>query len=381
MTLDLVVVGGGIVGATAAYRAARAGASVALVDHRHAGRATDAGAGIVSPETDLRDQTPTHLLSAAAQRFYPELLGLLHADGITETGYAPCGKLVVATTDQEAEWIGGYLAALQDPTTASAPAPPGTLHEISTDDARRRFPALGELTGAFWSQTAGRVEARTLETALRAAGRTHGLVEHHALVADIVVRDGSARGVRLGDGTEVAASAVVIAGGAWSTALAHTLECDLGVVPQRGQIAHLGLDDLDGEPPVGSWPVVAPLAHHYLLAFPGRVVAGATRESGAGFAPDLTAAGVHQVLGDALRVAPGLARARVLDLRVGLRPVAERGYPVLGALPDVGGVWVATGHGASGLTLGPWSGWAVAAAALGVETAAELDAFSPVPSR
>src|SRR5205807_2568625 len=125
-----------------------------------------------------------------------------------------------------------------------------------------------------------------------------------------------------------------------------------------------------------SWPVVSPLAHHYLLAFDGRVVAGATREDGAGFDAVLTAAGQAQVLHDALAVAPGLAACPVLEWRVGLRPVAVRGWPYLGPLPDRPGVFVATGHGASGLTYGPWSGAAVADLALGAAHDPRIDAFA-----
>src|SRR5262249_26028153 len=136
---------------------------------------------------------------------------------------------------------------------------------------------------------------------------------------------------------------------------------DLDVSPQRGQILHLAIDDATCE----QWPVVSPLAHHYLLAFAGRVVVGATREDGAGFAPVLTAAGQQEVLDNALAVAPGLAGAPVIEWRVGLRPVAGRGFPSLGALPDNDRLFVATGHGATGLTYGPWSGAVVADLALG----------------
>jgi D-amino-acid dehydrogenase len=135
------------------------------------------------------------------------------------------------------------------------------------------------------------------------------------------------------------------------------------VSPQRGQIVHLAVDD----PTCEQWPVLSPLAEHYLLAFSDRVVVGATREH-VGFTPVLTAAGQHRVLADALAVAPGLADARVLEWRVGLRPVAARGYPYLGAVPGRDRLFVATGHGATGLTFGPWSGAAVADLALGTIT-------------
>jgi D-amino-acid dehydrogenase len=352
---DLVIVGGGVVGATAAWAATRHGASVLLVDARAPGRATDAGAGIVSPETELRDATPNHLLAAAATRFYPQLVDALAADGASDTGYAPCGKLVVARTDHEAGWLDGYLALLRDPERAAAPADPASLHEITPADARRRFPPLGEVTAAFVSEAGARVDGQRLERALLDAASARGLAIEHRSVADL--------------DDLPAADAVIVAGGAWSPALVPGLD----VRPQRGQIVHLGVDD----PTCEQWPVVSPLAHHYLLAFAGRVVLGATREDDVGFAPVLTAAGQHQVLGDALATAPGLSDAPVLEWRVGLRPVAARGYPFLGAVPGRDGLFVATGHGASGLTYGPWSGAAVADLALGTISVADRESLAP----
>jgi D-amino-acid dehydrogenase len=355
MALDLVVVGGGVVGAAAAWHATRRGADVLLLDARDPGRATDAGAGIVSPETDIRDGTPLHLLSQAAQRFYPEMIAALEADGFTDTGYARCGKLVVATNDEQADWIAPYLALLRDPESAAALPDPATLHEVTADEARVLFPPLGRVTAAFVSESGARVDGRRLEGALLGAAIAKGLAVEHRRVATLADLP--------------AARAVLIAGGAWSPALVPSI----AVEPQRGQIVHLRIDD----PDCAQWPVVSPMAHHYLLAFGDRVVAGATREDGAGFAPALTAAGQQAVLADALAVAPGLADAPVLEWRVGLRPVATRGWPYLGAVADQPGVFVATGHGASGLTFGPWSGAAVADLALAAEADPNLRYFAP----
>lgn len=354
---DLVVVGGGIVGAAAAWQATRQGASVVLVDARSPGRATDAGAGIVSPETELRDTTPVHLLAAAARHSYPGLIAALAGEGADDPGYARVGKLVVAQTDEEAGWLTAYLDVLRDPGSAAAPAESESLYTIDPTEARHRFPPLGEVSAAFVSEEAARVDGRRLEHALLAGATARGLVVEHRPVTSL--------------DDLPAADAVIVAGGAWSP----TLVPDLDVRPQRGQIVHLGTDD----PTCARWPVVSPLAHHYLLAFAGRVVVGATREDDAGFEATLTAAGQREVLDRALHVAPGLADARVLEWRVGLRPVATRGYPYLGAVPGRERTFVATGHGASGLTYGPWSGAAVADLALGTasdETRALLDHFA-----
>src|SRR5690606_38929100 len=115
-----------------------------------------------------------------------------------------------------------------------------------------------------------------------------------------------------------------------------------------------------------SWPVIQPAGSHYLLAFPGgRIVVGATREDGSGYDVRITAAGLREVLSDALAVAPGLGDLTVLETRVGLRPLSDDGLPVVGRIPHDENVVVATGLGATGLTAGPYVGALAAALALG----------------
>ena len=116
-----MVIGAGVVGASAAYRCVARGARTLLVDAQLPGRATDAGAGIVSPETELRDGSPSQVLAEAAARFYPSFIAGLRAAGAADTGYTKCGKLIVARDELEAEWLGGYLHMLLDP------ARPGTV--------------------------------------------------------------------------------------------------------------------------------------------------------------------------------------------------------------------------------------------------------------
>jgi D-amino-acid dehydrogenase len=75
-------------------------------------------------------------------------------------------------------------------------------------------------------------------------------------------------------------------------------------------------------------------------------------------------------------VAPGLAGAEVREIRVGLRPLTSDGLPVLGAVPGIRGIFLVTGHGPSGLTLGPFSAKLVAEQMLGKPAALDLSAFS-----
>ncbi len=84
------------------------------------------------------------------------------------------------------------------------------------------------------------------------------------------------------------------------------------------------------------------------------------------------------MLTQALAVAPGLASATHLENRVGLRPAGPDIRPLLGPVQGVAGLVVATGLGASGLTLGPLAGAVAARTALGVRQPIDLTPFDPL---
>ncbi len=366
---DLIVVGGGVVGASAAYRSVGHGARTLLVDAHHEGRATDAGAGIVSPETEIRDGSPRQPMVDATPAFYAELIDSLARNGEHDTGFSRCGKLVIARDEREVAMIDAYLRLLLDPERPG-PVPDG-IDEITPAAAHDRFPVLGTVLKAFVSRHAARVDGRQLTAALLRAAEHHGLERMPGTVDDLIFDGEQVTGIRCGT-RSIEARAVVIAGGAWTPTLAERLGVSLPVVPQRGQIAHLQLEGVD----TAAWPVVSPLHDHYMVAWPGgRVVCGATHDD-TGFDTRVTVAGIQEIIDRALSVAPGLADATVLEVRVGLRPVSTTGLPILGPLPGRPGAFVATGHGASGLTFGPWGASAVTDLALGQPTEIDLTPFA-----
>ncbi|GAA0512829.1 D-amino-acid dehydrogenase [Halorubrum aquaticum] len=356
---DAVVVGGGIVGSSVGYHLARSGVETLLVDRRDAGRATSAGAGIVSPGTSSRTADDDWFAFATdAVDYYPELVDRLEADGVDDTSYSRVGLLAAAIDDDE---LAPYDEAMGRVENRRERLP--DIEAIDPATATERVPALAEPQRAFVAPDAARVNGQVFAGALREAGRTHGLEIAERDVTAIrtaeghETRDARVTGVETADGSRIDAERVVVAGGAWSPAFGDDLGVEIPVEPKRGQIVHLDLPDAD----TGSWPVLKGFRHHYIVPWPdGRLVAGATREAGVGFDPRITAGGLREVLDEALRVAPGLADATVIEQRVGLRPVCADGVPVLGSVPDVEGAHLATGHGATGLTLGPYSGKLVA---------------------
>jgi D-amino-acid dehydrogenase len=367
---DVIVAGGGVVGATAAYLSARGGLRTLLLDRADTGRATDAGAGIIAPRTSTRSEALFEL-GLRSGDFYPTLLGYLAEDGAGDTGYARCGDLRVAVTEDELEPFGALITILGERRARHGYPTADDVREIKPDEARALFPPLARPLRALHDPTAARVDGRLLNQALLKAAAQRKVTLVKAGADRLVVESGRFAGVAAGADVHRAGS-VIIAGGAWTPALAGPLGVAIAVAPQRGQIIHLQV----AERATGDWPVVHAFHDHYIVSWAGgRVVAGATRETGSGFDPRITAAGVHEVLGEALRVAPGLAGAGMLETRVGLRPLSADGLPMLGPIPGVAGAYVATGHGPSGLTLGPYSAALISDLVLGRAPALDLIPF------
>ena len=372
MSYDAIVIGGGIVGMSAAYHLVHAGAKTLLVDRKDQGRATDAGAGILSPATNTRDPDPWQRLAAHAVGYYPGLIENLEAEQEGETGFAICGMMIVAVSDDELEPFDVARRHIFSRRSRQGRPSEEDLYEISSDEARRRFPALADVRGAIYYREAARVDGRLLTAALRRAAEAGGLTVRETGVDALRMDNDTVTGV-VTDAGAVSAAGVVIAGGAWSHAFGLQLGVQIPVEPQRGQIIHLGLQDTAD---TSTWPIISAIRGHYMVPWPdNRVVVGATRETGSGFDARTTAAGVREVLGEALRVAPGLAGAEIREIRVGLRPYTQDLLPVLGPVPGRKNVYLATGHGPTGLQLGPYSGKLVADLILNRDLSVELDAY------
>lgn len=368
---SVIVIGGGIVGASAAYHLARSGVHVTLIDQAQSGQATAAGAGIIAPGTSFRPPAAFFPLAFRAVAHYETLLASLSDDGEHHTGYETVGLLHVATTEEEAARL-PILLRLFEERRAAGVKNLGELSLLGGPEARALFPALGIVHGAIHVPGAARLDGRLMRDALRGAAQFRGARIVIAEQPATLVREGKRITAVHVNGQTLTAESVILAAGAWSGQFAETLGVTLPIYPQRGQILHL-----QGPGEAGHWPIVVGFHSHYLLSFPdGRVVAGATREDHAGFDVRVTASGGREVLSEALRVAPGLADFTLHEIRIGLRPASPDGLPMLGGVPEIENAFLATGHGASGLQLGPYSGALVADLALGKKPELDLTPFA-----
>ncbi|MEU7834187.1 FAD-dependent oxidoreductase [Nonomuraea sp. NPDC049129] len=408
--MRVAVIGSGIVGAAAAWHLSGRGVSVTVVDGAFSGRATEAGAGIVCPWVDHPDDDAWYTLVREGARRYPDLVSALGED----IGYARVGALLVATDPGELEPIRALLLRRHP----EAPEM-GDITDVAAPSAL--FPPLREGLSAIHVPGAARVDGRAVRDALlRAAIRQGadlrtgtatltpdgGVLLHTTPDGDPLLRtttgapgpephagEAAMPGSRLESPTReveapsnrltspaeesevrVEADVVIVAAGAWSGEVSRGLGVEIPVSPRRGQIVHAALDGVD----TASWPIVLPRRGPYLLGFPGsRLVVGATVED-AGFSPYVTLGGIHEVLAAGLRLAPGLDGARVVETRVGLRPVYGAGTALIDRLTDR--VVVATGLGAYGLTAGPFTGQIASALALGETPPIDISPYAHIPA-
>jgi len=367
--MRIIVVGAGIVGASAAFHLTQLGAEVCLIDSDAPGRATFAGAGIVCPWLSENTDPRYEAIAFAAARYYPDLVRRLAAAGETDFDYHLVGGLVVGESSAH---LNPVLLRLQNYLDHGIKEV-GRIQLLNPGAPKELFPYLDSALAGVHLSGAARVSGESFRLALVNATLKAGARQLTGTAAlqpsgDTVI------GVRV-DGELVSADTVIVAAGAWSTELCRPLNLHLGVEPQRGQILHLKVSEEGTE----ALPLIIPvLTDYYLLGFPdSRVVMGATRETGAKFDFRVTAGGVADILREGLRIAPGLKQATLAEIRVGFRPMTEDGLPSLGRPSGIAGLVIATGLGRYGLTVGPYAGMLAAAVAIGRVHATDLAWFAP----
>jgi D-amino-acid dehydrogenase len=361
----VIVVGAGILGASAAYHLAKQGADVLIADRKHTGQATDAAAGIVCPWLSQRRNQAWYRLVKGGARYYPFLIKQLEADGEMNTGYKKVGALSLHHDESKLEKMAERAIKRRE----DAPEI-GEVEILSKEETQKRFPLLSEEYGSVYVSGGARVNGRALRDAL-----LNGAIKNGARLINgqgaLLAKGKRIIGLEL-EGGYFPADEIVVTGGAWASELIKPLGCQFQVSFQKAQILHMRMEGLDTE----GWPVVMPPTNQYLLSFEdGRIVAGATHEDDTGYDVRPTAGGLYEILEKAMKIAPGLHNGTFLETRVGFRPYTPGFLPIIGRLPGYEGLLLANGLGASGLTSGPYLGAELARLAMDLETELNLEDY------
>lgn len=340
-TSDVLVVGGGVIGASVAYHLAEAGLSVTLFEREGlASQASGAAAGMLAPICESTGEGPFFELAVRSLERFPTLAPRLRELSGIDPQYCPSGVLRVALEEAEAARLRENAARLSA----------YDLEWLDPVEAARREPRLaGSQLGALWSPREGHVfSPLTTRAYAHAAVRLGARLQLGTPVEGLLTRRDRVTGVRTAAG-EWSAGAVVLCGGVWTRFCAAWIGRALPLEPIRGQILALEAPDPPPQSIVWSEDV-------YLVPkLDGTVIVGATEER-AGFDCRTTAAGVARLLAGARRILPELAGCTFRHAWAGLRPDTPDHLPVLGPLPGVEGLQVAAGHYRNGVLLSPITG-------------------------
>lgn len=360
-TADVVVIGGGIVGISAAYFLAEAGVrDVVVLEQDTVGAgATGRAAGVMlvqsGTETDLRFQLEA---IAVHRRFQGEIGTDLRATGSLLLWRSP-----------------GDAQAARDRIAFHA-ACGIAVDALGPDDLRREFPYLASDDVALGTRTTSDQWATPLATVQRLAEavRSRGVVIREGCRVVDIETDGTRVQRVVTQNGGVAAGRVINAAGAWARDLGELNGVRLPVSPRKRQVFVL-------QPPAGV-PPDSPFIMEEDDDFYCKTRAeGLIMVCGQPPGETLDAVVEWGYLDDALsrteRRIPAARSMPIVGAWAGIRPVSPDGRPSIGAVPGLEGYYVAGGFGGQGFTQGPLGGRLVAELIATGQPSLDLTPFRP----
>jgi glycine oxidase len=363
-TVDVVVVGGGIIGLACAWRIAQRGASVAVVDPETGRGASWAAAGMLAPVTEVHYGEEALLrLNLLSAEVYPAFVAELTEETGRDVGYRRAGTVMVARD-------GDDNAALDEVFTYQRELGLD-VERLNGRECRSLEPALSpRVRGGIHVAGDHQVDNRALVAALTIACNRRGVEIVPARATKVEISSGRVAGVDTDAAGSISTGRVVLACGAGLASIAGLEQAGLPKVrPVKGQLIHLR----------GNVPLVhgnvRGLEVYLVGRSDGRLVVGATVEE-QGFDVTITAGALHDLLRTAYELVPGITELEVVETAAGLRPATPDNAPVLGPT-TVEGLAVATGHYRNGVLLSPVTAAAIAEVVHSGRVSQDIQPFLP----
>ena len=339
---DVIVIGGGVIGLSAAYELAGQGVSVEILDQGPLGReASWAGAGILPPGNPAYHVSPEQRLRSLSHSLWRSFSEELQAGTGIDNGYRISGGIELrlgGSPDQLAEELAGWEAEGVQVAERTISALRNLEPAISSEAAAGyRLPDLAQV------RNPRHLKALTAACAARGVQFSPGTPvlgfdRHHEKIVGVKTPAGI-----------IHAGSFCLCAGAWSAGLADAIGFQLPIKPVRGQIVLLKSQPLP-------FSHILQVGARYLVPRPdGRVLVGSTEEN-AGFQKRNTTSAVSELIRFAVRLVPNLADAEVEKCWSGLRPGSPDGLPFLGRAAGAENLYIAAGHFRSGLQMSPGTG-------------------------
>jgi len=361
MQPDVIIIGGGVIGAACAYFLAGRGAKVLVLERSHLGAgASGTTAAIVSISGSSGTPEPLrplnvegyHLILEIAQEF-DRALEIIQG-----------GALYAAMNDEEAREIRPFYDEIRQMGI--------DCKLLDAAEAREFEPLLSaDVKAALHNPASYHVNPfRLVQGYLGIALRQGGRVEYGVDVKDIKIRNGRIDQVVTDKGA-YQADWVVVAGGAHTPRILSPLGLQIPIVPARGQVILTEACQRMTE------HVIMFLNHLYIRqTASGNFYLGSHTEF-VGFENRITLEKITTFIQAFTRAVPMISRLRALRFFAGFRPICEDNLPVIGPVPGFPHLIVASGHGRAGVRFSASTGKAVSEMILDGQTEHPMEAFNP----
>jgi sarcosine oxidase subunit beta len=333
---DVLIIGGGVIGASVAYHLAHSGAGrVVILDRGDGSTARATGGFRVQFATEINVRLS--LLSR-------EKLLLFTEDTGVDPGYRPCGYLFVAGTDEQ-------LGRLRQAAAVQRAAGFDGARELSAAEVRATNPAIepAGIAGGFFSGTDGFVRPTEIQRGYCQAALRRGVTLLPGTLTGLRV-DGGRIGRALTSQGDIACGTVVNAAGAWAGAVASMAGVPLPVTPLRRQVAvTVPTDRLPEDMPMTIFP-----DGFHLRVRDGRVLLLHPSPPGDGpLDVSVDPAWVEAVRTTAGERVPCLRGVAIESTYAGLYELSPDEHAILGPAPEVPNLFLVNGSSGHGVMHAP----------------------------
>ncbi len=384
LSSEVVVIGGGVIGAATAYYLCKEGAEVMIVEADDlASGASGACDGFVSLQTKQLGQ---HLeLARESVRLFPSIAEELKQVEV-DVEFNPCGGLMLATSAEQLKELKARAKKLKTAGLEVEALSPAELKEYIPEVSK-------EVKGASYCASDAQVNPIKLTLGLAQRAQEMGAtILKGCKVENIVVTNNRVREVDTTAGS-IHSRRVVCAAGTGSNQIGKMIIVDIPILPQRGQILVTEVRErlldviVSGAEYLGTKANIAELmprdeeAAKLGLGFTaeqtasGNLLLGSTREF-AGFDNNTTPEAINAIARNAMEYLPWIKDLDVIRSFAGLRPFSPDGLPIMGMVKGVKGFYMATGHAGDGVCLAPVTGKLMSELVLDGQTSRDIEPFS-----
>lgn len=361
-TTDVAIIGGGVIGCAAAYALSAAGVRVVVLERGEiACEASGEAAGMLAPQAEASAAGPFLALGTRSRDLFPALAEALREETGLDVGYRRDGTVYPCLNEEEEAEARQRFAWQRD---RGLPVEWWDAQEV-----RKAEPGITPaVRGALFIAGDHHVVSGALTRALAVGAARRGAEIREGAPVTGFVRDRKRIVGVKSVGSTVSAGRYILAAGPWSAQVGYLLGLPVPVLPVKGQLCMAGF--LQGGPRHVLYSHLA-----YMVPRPGgEVVLGTTVEF-AGFDKQVTVGGLRGILAGACALYPAVAAAPLRQVWAGLRPYTTDELPLLGAVPEVEELLVATGHHRNGILLAPITAQVLRELVVGGRTSLSLEPF------